>query len=125
MDAATYRKRFNEKDFQRQITKLAGMYRWTFYHNPYSLGSDTGYPDLTLVHQDFDKLWIEVKGPKGRIHPDQVKWLAWINAGPTGLAIVAFPDDLEAVGELLQGNPVDIYEHEGVLRVRLPGSEDQ
>lgn len=123
MDAATYRNGFQESDFRKQITKLAKMFGWRWLYYPYSLGADAGYPDLTLVSPAFEKLWIETKGPKGKISDAQRQWLADINAGPTGLAIVAFPGDLEAVKELLQGNEVDIYEHEGVLRVRL--MEDQ
>jgi len=125
MDAATYRNSGKEAIHQRRIITIARAFRWTCYHTHYSMGSDKGYPDLTLIHPNFAQtIWIEVKGPKGRIHPEQVAWLARINEQPaTRLGIVVFPPDIDAVEQLLQENPVDIYEHEGVLRVRLPNQE--
>jgi hypothetical protein len=121
MTAAQYRTPKNEKELQAQIVKTAKQFGWRVSHYPYALGADPGYPDLTCFHPEYDKLWIECKGPKAPIRPAQVECLAAINAGPTGLGIMAFPDDLDAVCRLLAGQPVEIYEDTriGVLRVRL------
>jgi hypothetical protein len=71
------------------------------------------------THLNFEKPWIDVKEPRDRINADHVDWLTDINADPTGLAIVVFPPDLDAVSLLLQDQPVDVYEFDGILRVRL------
>lgn len=120
--AEAYRTSGKEAVWQRKIITLATLYGWASYHTHYALGSDKGYPDLTLIRPGFDPLWIEVKGPKGKISAEQIAWLATINDTRSGLAIVAWPQDLEAVGELLAGRPVDLYEDGPVLRVRLIGS---
>lgn len=121
MTAEQYRLSGKEAVWQRRIIDLARRYGWTSYHTLYSPGSDKGYPDLTLVRPGFDPLWIEVKGPKGKISNEQIAWLATINDTRSGLAIVAWPQDLEAVGELLAGREVNLYEDGPVLRVRLLG----
>jgi len=122
MSSVEYRRPKNEKELQKRIVAEARRLGWRIYHTMYSPGSDRGYPDLTLTHPSYDKLWIEVKGPNPKIYPEQLSWLADINAGPTGLAIMAFPIDLDAVCELLAGRPVETWadeRHGGALRVRL------
>jgi hypothetical protein len=121
MSADQFRKRGKEAIWQRRIIDMAKLYGWRCYHTTYSIGSDKGYPDLTCAHAQYDKLWIEVKGPNGKVAQEQIEWLAALNEGPNGLAIVAYPEDLEAVGELLAGRPVEIYDDpkDPVLRVRM------
>ena len=48
--------RLTEKQFQRQIVDNAlKVYGWAAtYHNLYAVGSDPGYPDLTMVHRDHE-----------------------------------------------------------------------
>ncbi len=120
MDAATYRNSGKEAIHQRKIINTARALRWHVFHPGYSLNLDKGFPDLTMIHADFTQtVWIEVKGPKGKVSDEQVKWLAWINERrDSRIGLVVFPPDIDAVEEYLKGNPVDIYEHEGVLRVR-------
>lgn len=122
MSAAEYRTPKNEKDLQRQIVTTAKGYGWKVVHYPYAIGADRGYPDLTCVHPggDYWPLWIEVKGPNPKIYPQQIEWLAAINASGSGLGIMAFPTDLDAVCALLAGEPVDVYDDaRGFKRVRL------
>jgi hypothetical protein len=111
-----------EKLWQRKIVNMAKLCGWTVTHHPYSIGANPGYPDLTLFRPGFDPLWIEVKGPKGRPKPAQVEMLEIINQTRGATAIVAYPEDLSAVDELLAGREVEFfYDHrDPVLRVRLP-----
>lgn len=122
MTAEAYRTPATESALQKQIRQLGKNYGWTMTHHPYSIGADPGYPDLTCVHPDHPQtIWIECKGPKGRIKDAQIEYLELINSQMTRLGIVAWPHDLEAVGELLAGRPVDLFEDGPVLRVRLLG----
>lgn len=47
------------------------------YHTTYSIGSDRGYPDLTIVGHGH--IWfLEIKGPRGVISDDQKTWIGAI-----------------------------------------------
>lgn len=64
----------SEKEFQRQVVRLARMHGWRVYHTRDSRGSDKGFPDLVLV-KGKRVLWAELKGAKGRLRPEQRAWL--------------------------------------------------
>ena len=38
-----------EKDFQKQITKIARENGWVVYHFRKAIGNPKGWPDLTLI----------------------------------------------------------------------------
>jgi hypothetical protein len=113
MSAAQYRTPKNEKEFQAQIKRTAKQLGWLVFHS--------GYPDLTLIHEHYIPLWMELKGPNPKIYPEQLVWLARINATGGRVGLMVFPADLDAVCQLLAGQPVELYDDTkiGVLRVRL------
>lgn len=95
-----------EKQFQRQIVDTAmKVYGWRrSFHTHYAVGSDPGYPDLTLIHPDHGPLWLEVKGGRRASYPsvEQVAWLADLrHAGQH--AYVVYPRDVLLVDMLLRG----------------------
>lgn len=112
-----HQERLTEKQFQRQIEDLAALLGWSRkYHNLYAVGSDPGYPDLTLLHPDLGVLWLEVKGVRGRPSAEQVGWLRDIRrAGFHGY--VVFPRDIEIVDALLRGDIPPLLPHRGITRV--------
>jgi len=59
------------------------------YHTTYSVGSDRGYPDLSISFPDGRVLWLEVKGPKGVVSPAQAEWLECLGGSR---AWVVWPD---------------------------------
>lgn len=93
-----------EKQYQRQIKDMASALGWTrIYHTQYSLGSDPGYPDLTITgKQPLGVVFIEVKGRTGRASKEQEQYCRDIQAGGCH-AYIAFPKDVEAVEALLRG----------------------
>lgn len=64
-----------EAEIQRGLTQAVRALGGRSYHNLYAVGSDSGYPDMTVVLPDGRIYWFEAKGPRGRVSPDQVEWL--------------------------------------------------
>jgi len=91
-----------ESIYQPQIVSMAHALGWSMiYHPHYSVGSDPGYPDLTLVHPRKGVCWLEVKGPKPTIYERQVEWLEALQAAGQQ-AYLVYPGDYDAVARLLQ-----------------------
>ncbi len=88
-----------EADFLRQVRDLARILGWKVYHHPYSLGADPGFPDLVLVRDRV--VFMELKGPKGKLSDQQREWLESLQAAGAE-AYVFWPDDLEKIQEILQ-----------------------
>ena len=64
-----------EAQLLRQVRSLANHYGWLIYHTKFSVGSDPGYPDLTLAHPSGRIIWAELKRQKGTVTEAQQKWL--------------------------------------------------
>ena len=64
----------------RDAAKLGG---WLTYHTYDSRRSEPGFPDLVLVRPPVI-LFLELKGPKGRISDAQRRWVAAINRSRYG-----------------------------------------
>jgi len=74
-----------EAQFQRQVTELAELLGWAWLHvrpgrtadswrTPISGSLGKGWPDLFMVRErDGRRLAVELKGPRGRITPDQTR----------------------------------------------------
>lgn len=92
-----------EKQFQAQVVQMAAFFGWRHYHNLYAIGSDRGYPDLTLVHPRHGVLWLELKGPRGRPGPAQEEWIDTLRAAGQRAHIV-YPTDFDMVAALLSGD---------------------
>jgi hypothetical protein len=87
-----------EAEWQRQVVDLARMYGWLVYHTFDSRRSEPGFPDLTLVNRTF--VIAELKTDRGRLSPDQQKWLERL--GAAGVEVHVWrPRDLDDVVERL------------------------
>lgn len=88
----------SEKHLLSQVRDLARICGWMTYHHPYSLGADPGFPDLVLVRDRV--IFAELKGPRGRLSPQQEKWLdALKDAGAE--VYIWYPEDLEKAAKVL------------------------
>lgn len=68
----------SERDFQRQVIKLAELCGWRCYHSANVKGqlrsaSSVGFPDLVLVGRG-KTLFVELKTDKGRLSIAQQEW---------------------------------------------------
>jgi hypothetical protein len=90
-----------EKQWQRQVTDLAKLYRWRVYHPWLSIRSERGWPDLALVRPPRLVL-AELKTDKGKVTPSQDEWLALLRACPGVEVHLWRPADFNDVVEVLR-----------------------
>lgn len=58
------------------VKQAARAFGFRCFHNLYAVGSDRGFPDLVMLNPRTGRLVIaELKGPRGRLHPEQLAWL--------------------------------------------------
>lgn len=67
----------SEAVFQRNTLSTAAAEGWSFrYHTRVSIGSLPGFPDLVLLRpRDGRLVFMELKGPKTVIRPEQQEWI--------------------------------------------------
>ena len=92
---ATGRRVFHTSDSRKQVRGQEG----------YEMVGDPlarGYPDLTVVGHG-ETLWAELKGPRGKLEEEQVRWLDEL---PSHRGYVWRTDDLdEAIEIVTRGHP--------------------
>ena len=105
-------RQISEKQFQQQIIELAQRCGFLVYHTFDSRRSEPGFPDLTLCHPTEPRpiFFLEVKAEKGRVRPEQRKWIEALDPGPVMqdyvIARIVRPSDWWWVEQSLTGgNP--------------------
>jgi hypothetical protein len=68
-----------EKQWLRQVTDLAHLYRWRTFHPWLSIRSERGWPDLALVRPPRLVL-AELKTDHGKVTLPQQEWLDLLGA---------------------------------------------
>ena len=96
--AAEYRasvaEAMTEDAFLAQVRRLATDMGWMTYHTHDSRRSESGFPDLVLISPAQGRiLFRELKKMKGRVSPDQKRFLEALNAVGQDAAVWR-PDDL-------------------------------
>ena len=91
----------SEKPWQGQVVSLARIAGFEHFHNHYALGSDSGFPDLTLVHEiSGGLLFAELKRDKAKCSHRQ-RW--WLNLLSQKHAVYVWrPQDVEHVPLILR-----------------------
>lgn len=79
-----------EKDMQDAIRMAALRNGWMFFHTHDSRRSDAGYPDCICVKAGRI-LFFELKAQKGRVSPQQRRWIAALSDVPMVLAAIVRP----------------------------------
>ena len=102
----------NEQDFSTEIEDLLAIYHWRWTHfRPArtergwrtALSGDKGFVDYVAV-RDGRCLFIELKGDKSRLTPEQEEWARVLQACP-GIEYYCWkPGDYERVVEVLKEN---------------------
>lgn len=91
-----------ERDFQRSVIHAAEILGWRVYHTTYSIGSDKGYPDLTMIHPTHGAMWLELKGPRGRASQEQQEWIQSLKSAGQKAYIVHW-NQWDLIESLLMG----------------------
>jgi hypothetical protein len=94
--------KISEKEFQRDVVKMASDLGWTHYHTVYAVGADTGYPDLTLVHPRHGVIWLELKTYAGTVSWEQTQWIELLRESGQ-MAFIVYPDVIDFIQSLLEG----------------------
>ena len=77
-----------ERTLQNVIIAAAKRHGWLVYHTFDSRRSEPGYPDLTLVHPRLGvHAYRELKQQKGRVTPEQRRWLTALTAAGVDAAV--------------------------------------
>ena len=87
--------KLSEDEFQSQVTQLATLLGWTFFHVYDSRKCPGGWPDLVLVRPPR-LLFRELKTTKGIVSADQTKWLDLLTRSGQD-ADVWRPEDFEQI----------------------------
>lgn len=97
----------SEKVFLKHVKAEAKKRGWTFFHETYSLGSDKGFPDVFICHDDHGSRFVELKYGKNKLGPDQERWRdALQRAGQKWYLF--YPADWDKIIRLLDGEDVTI-----------------
>ncbi len=88
-----------EAEFARQVLALARLRGWLCYHTHDSRRSAAGFPDLVFVRERV--VWVELKTARGRVRPEQQRWLDAL--GRAGQEVYLFrPGDWARIEEVLR-----------------------
>lgn len=94
-----------EKAFQAQVVGLAKLRGWSVFHPLHSIGSEPGWPDLTLV-RGRRLVFAELKSQTGRTTAAQDRWLAELAATEAEVFLWR-PADWTQIEAVLAGRDAD------------------
>lgn len=90
----------SEAQFQAKVVQWARLNGWLVYHTHDSRRSEPGFPDLVLVRGP-DILYWELKAEKGRVSPEQERWIAALHGAGQETRILR-PSDWAWLAERLR-----------------------
>jgi hypothetical protein len=96
----TQTKGMTEAELQRSIMQAARGLGFRVFHHLYAVGSERGYPDLTIVGHGRLFFW-ELKGPKPKVYPEQVAWIEALQQTGADARII-YPEDYDDALAALQ-----------------------
>lgn len=72
----------SEAQFQQAVTDFADLRGWLWWHDVDSRRNKAGFLDLVLLHPRTGQLlFVELKSAKGRVSPDQQRWIDALRRG--------------------------------------------
>ena len=90
-----------ETQWQSQVTDLADMFGWHWYHTYDSRRSPEGFPDLVLARPG-ETIFAELKSEGEELEPEQVIWYDVLKSNPANEVYVWWPKDWDEITERLQ-----------------------
>jgi VRR-NUC domain len=90
-----------EKVFMAEVTKLAGLTGWLYYHTYDSRRSSPGFPDLVMVKPPR-VIFAELKSTSGKLSAKQSKWKDALEACPGISYYLWTPQHWQEITHVLQ-----------------------
>ena len=90
-----------EKQWLRQVTDLARLYRWHVYHPWLSIRSERGWPDVAMVRPPR-LILAELRTDRGKVTPHQQEWLDLLGACPGVETHLWRPSDFDRIAEVMK-----------------------
>ena len=91
----------SEKAFMAQVVQLAKLRGWLVFHAYDSRRSAKGFPDLILVRGPW-LFAIELKVGRGKLTPEQDRWLFNLCSVPGVKTFVLYPKDWPLIEMVLE-----------------------
>jgi len=96
-----------EAEFQAAILEMAQRLGWLCYHVYDSRRSVPGFPDIVAVHPVHGVVFLELKTVKGRVRPEQKRWVDMLNTAGQRAYIVR-PTDIDFLEAMFRGRQEDV-----------------
>ena len=100
-----------ERDFAEQVESILNVFGWTWKHDLPAMRQSgrwstatkgfIGFPDYIAVRGDRI-VCAEIKAQKGRLSPDQKRWLSLLEQTGRIEVYVWRPSDLQQIAEILR-----------------------
>ena len=88
------RKENPETTIQNQVRELLRLDGWFVIRHQQNMGSHRGLSDLSAI-KDGATIYVEIKTPKGRLSPDQVKFQKDIEAHGAKYIVCKCVEDIQ------------------------------
>jgi hypothetical protein len=92
-----------EADLQALIEDAAHLHGWLVFHDNDARRNIAGFPDLVLVNPPR-VVFLELKSDKGRVRPEQQRWMRALEQCHTLSSAVVRPSDADDVLAYLSGH---------------------
>ncbi len=105
-----------ERQFQELIKQMANALNWKYFHDHDSRRNPAGFPDTCLVKEGVIHngqvvqpgrcVFAELKTTKGRLRPEQERWLDALRTVPGVETYLWRPSDLPKINYLMANDRV-------------------
>ena len=95
------RQPMTERDLERFVRDAARQFGWARYHTQHSIHSAAGWPDEALA-RGHELILAELKSDKGKLSPEQAKWLTILGQVEVVKVRLWRPSDLDNIVALLR-----------------------
>ena len=92
-----------ESVFLRAVIGIAQDGGWLVFHDEDSRRNRPGFPDLVMTREGRT-IFAELKSQRGRIRPEQQRWLDELAKAPGAEVYLWRPSDLDSIVQMLMGH---------------------
>ena len=92
-----------ESVFLRAVIEIALDGGWLVFHDEDSRKNRPGFPDLVMAREGRT-IFAELKSQRGRVRPEQQRWLDELAKTPGTEVYLWRPSDLDSIIQMLMGH---------------------